>query len=304
MSDHAGGAHFLLSFEQLDIDFPSVPKPTIRIMLNQSKFYTPTYFALAATLEQADPPYQVLARPRKHKGRSTAPASADFDTERAFVVAKVAADKASAAAKAAEEQQEALEEAAGHVFECGCCFGDYVFSKMVQCPEAHLFCKDCARRNAENVMGNRQTVVQCMDQDGCTAPFSDKECERFLKPNQIQLLEKLRSESALDAAGIAGLVKCPYCPWACVIENPDERLFECKNEECGKVTCRTCQKANHLPKTCEEHAEDLKKNNIHKVEEAMTAAALRSCPKCKLVYIKEYGVRNACFRFPGGVLIR
>ena len=38
--------------------------------------------------------------------------------------------RAIADAKYAEEQREKEEEAAGHVFECGCCFGDYIFSKV------------------------------------------------------------------------------------------------------------------------------------------------------------------------------
>ena len=59
-----------------------------------------------------------------------------------------------------------------------------------------------------------------MDQDGCTAEFTRSELERFLKTNQLLLLDKLRSESALDAAQLAGLSRCPYCPFAGIIENP------------------------------------------------------------------------------------
>lgn len=81
-----------------------------------------------------------------------------------------------------------------------------------------------------------------MDQDGCTATFTASECARFLKQAQLDLLEKLRSAKAVDQAEIDGLAKCPHCPWACVIENPDEKLFHCQNEVCRKVTCRKCQK--------------------------------------------------------------
>lgn len=209
-------------FDYLDADFPLIPKPYIRTCLNRTVYYAPAHVELKASLDLANPPYNKLHRPRKDKGKGTAYQDDELEVEREFVLTRAALVEAEQAAKAAAEEQEAKEEAAGHVFECGCCFGDYVFSKMVQCPEAHLFCMDCARRNAENAMGNRQTAVSCMDQDGCTVPFTDAECARFLKPNQISLLEKLRSEKALDAAGIAGLAKCPYCPWACVIDNPRE----------------------------------------------------------------------------------
>ncbi len=57
-----------------------------------------------------------------------------------------------------------LPELAGFDIECGCCFGEYDFGEMIQCPEAHLFCKECARRNAEESIGNDKPVVRCMDQ--------------------------------------------------------------------------------------------------------------------------------------------
>lgn len=51
----------------------------------------------------------------------------------------------------------------GTGIECGCCFAEYAFEEMVQCPEAHLFCKDCAKRNAESALGMRKAVISCMD---------------------------------------------------------------------------------------------------------------------------------------------
>jgi hypothetical protein len=177
---------------------------------------------LSASLDSLNPPYETLAHPRKNKGKGAAYQDGQMDAEREFVLAKAALKAAEQAKQAAAAELEAKEEAAGHVFECGCCFGDYALSKSIQCPEAHLFCSDCARRNAEVAMADRKTAFECMDADGCKAVFTDAECARFLKPNQISLLEKLRSEKALDEAGIVGLVKCPYCPWACVIDNPSK----------------------------------------------------------------------------------
>lgn len=128
------------------------------------------------------------------------------------------------------------------------------------------------------------------------------------------LLEKIRSEKAVEAAGLAGLSYCPHCSFGCVIDNPgtstqildspmtkhalirsywlDEKLFYCFNEECKKITCRQCQKPDHLPKTCDEYAADLKTDTIHRVEEAMTEALLKRCPHCTTPVLKEDGVRN------------
>lgn len=63
-----------------------------------------------------------------------------------------------------------------------------------------------------------------------------------------------------------------------------------------KVTCRKCQKPDHLPKSCEEYAADLKTDTIHKVEEAMTEALLKRCPKCSLPILKEDGVSSLLIR--------
>lgn len=72
----------------------------------------------------------------------------------------------------------------------------------------------------------------------------------------------------------------------------DERLFHCMNEECMKITCRKCQKPDHLPKTCEEYAGDQKTDAFHKVEEAMTEALLKRCPQCQTAVLKESGVKS------------
>jgi TRIAD3 protein (E3 ubiquitin-protein ligase RNF216) len=46
----------------------------------------------------------------------------------------------------------------------------------------------------------------------------------------------------LEEAGIEGLESCPYCNFALIIENPDERLFACQSDDCGAVSCRKCRK--------------------------------------------------------------
>lgn len=58
---------------------------------------------------------------------------------------------------------------------------------------------------------------------------------------------------------------CRFCPFACIIENPDERLFTCQRDECGVVSCRGCQKVDHLPKTCAEVDQDKKIDGMHLV---------------------------------------
>lgn len=107
----------------------------------------------------AVPPYKPLKTARKSRGKGAAlPQDEVLTAERECYFAKLARDQAEKDAKLALEQQEQEEIAQGAVFECGCCFDDVALSKMVPCMDAHLFCIDCARKNAENTLGNRGSV--------------------------------------------------------------------------------------------------------------------------------------------------
>lgn len=71
-------------------------------------------------------------------------------------------------------------------------------SWMVQCPEAHLFCRDCARRSAEECIGNRKTELVCMDQSGCKLPFAESEVERFLSGPSLELWHRIKQEREIE----------------------------------------------------------------------------------------------------------
>lgn len=110
---------------------------------------------------------------RKGKGKGRAMCD-EFDLERKAVLARLSQeqdpsyepspspDTAAGPSKAVDPADIPLPEGTG--IECGCCFGEYEFDNMIQCPEAHLFCKDCARRNAEEAIGHRKSSITCMDQ--------------------------------------------------------------------------------------------------------------------------------------------
>jgi TRIAD3 protein (E3 ubiquitin-protein ligase RNF216) len=51
------------------------------------------------------------------------------------------------------------------------------------------------------------------------------------KQNQHLLLINFLAE-------IDGLECCPYCPYAVIVDNPDDKIFRCLNPECMKETCR------------------------------------------------------------------
>ena len=59
--------------------------------------------------------------------------------------------------------------------------------------------------------------------------------------DKVRRNEKIKKNSAilsLHLAEIDGLECCPYCPYAVIVDNPDDKIFRCLNPECLKETCR------------------------------------------------------------------
>ncbi|KAF8641348.1 hypothetical protein AX16_010046 [Volvariella volvacea WC 439] len=213
-----------------------------------------------------------------------------------------------AAAQPAEEES---------TFECGCCCVDFSFDELVQCQEGHLFCKKCISTHASSQLlappplrpppGSSSTalriaLVTCLNFDPtapCTAPFPSSELQRALAPAIYEKWEKESQKRELEAAGIDNLVECPFCDWRCVIEGPldsgegEAPVFRCARQEdggCGAVSCMRCKAVDHRPKTCHElEQEKAAGSGRHTIEEAMTNALMRNCPKCRKPYIKEDG---------------
>ncbi|GEM11782.1 E3 ubiquitin-protein ligase RNF216 [Rhodotorula toruloides] len=200
---------------------------------------------------------------------------------------RLRAEREEKAAQEERERVELLNEQArqkGEAIECGCCFDEVALENSAQCAEVHLFCKTCAVANASDRIGRRQADLPCMTAE-CTATFPPTTYSSFLPPRMIESLASIAQQADLDTAfdGVDGFEKCPFCPYACYIENPQERLLRCERAECRKVTCRQCKKDSHLPLTCKEADKDSRLAGVHAVAEAMSAALIRLCPKCQVV---------------------
>lgn len=165
---------------------------------------------------------------------------------------------------------------------------------MAQCVEGHLFCIACVANETSAILESSSPKVKCMDLLGCSAEFPPSELRRVLPVKILNLWERIEARHQLGAAGIlTQLTECPFCNWACVLEDDDEQYFTCRNYEvCGVISCRWCRKKNHAPNACEvdEHGQ-------HLVEEAMSSALIRNCPKCHKAFIKTGGV--ICYKFTG-----
>ncbi|MBW0497127.1 hypothetical protein O181_036842 [Austropuccinia psidii MF-1] len=193
----------------------------------------------------------------------------------------------------AQEREQILEEkerTMGILVECQCCFDSFRFLKMIQCPEGHLFCQECIKRNVEINIGANKADIRCMDSSQCDTLFTKSELRKVLPDKHLKKLNEIEFEKSLDLANLEGLEKCPFCPWAVIIENPQERLLRCGNQKCQKISCRFCKRLDHIPKTCDEiKKESLEEKAHHQIAEAMSSAVIRHCPQCQRGFIKESG---------------
>ncbi|KAI5480033.1 zinc finger, C6HC-type protein [Pseudohyphozyma bogoriensis] len=282
-----GMAYQEASLDELYDRFNIVNKNIIRKEFHERGFFGPTFVFLEEEMTKPDKErsFKLLGTARVNKGKGKQVLCRDLEVEKEGLFTQL---------RVAKEKKQAIEDeiARGEVVECACCFDDKVpFSQHVACngEEMHFFCKECAVAQVDTIVGQRKHVLACMSVDGCTGVFPDFDLPNFLPETTISLLHRIRQEKEVGLAELEGLASCPFCPYAYVIENEDERLFVCQREDCMKISCRSCKKENHLPKTCDEVDLDKKIDGLHKVEEAMSAALIRKCPKCSATYLKEDG---------------
>lgn len=81
--------------------------------------------------------------------------------------------------------------------------------------------------------------------------FPESEIQRFLGEKSFEGLSKLRTEEELRQANLEGMVHCPFCPFAAIMEDPTDRIFQCLNPACGERSCRYCRVKSHHPLSCE-----------------------------------------------------
>ncbi|KAI9291911.1 hypothetical protein K502DRAFT_109878 [Neoconidiobolus thromboides FSU 785] len=78
-----------------------------------------------------------------------------------------------------------------------------------------------------------------------------------------------------------------------MIKLPDNRLFQCRNTECNKLSCRLCHTQSLLSHQCMEDEKDALRL---KVEAAMAEAVKRTCPNCNLSFTKLDGCNKMTCR--------
>lgn len=121
----------------------------------------------------------------------------------------------------------------------------------------------------------------------CDAKFSKEVLESVLDKNVFEKLEKKITLSEIDKASLPNLESCPFCDYKVIIDNPYEKLFNCLDPDCMKVSCRKCKEPDHLPKDCEEAKKDVDVRTW--IENKINEAMIRTCHQCNKRFYKEEG---------------
>jgi TRIAD3 protein (E3 ubiquitin-protein ligase RNF216) len=186
-------------------------------------------------------------------------------------------------ARRAEELRYLAAKASHELIECQCCFDSFLFDDLVQCPEAHLFCRKCLRRHIETAIAEGRVDVPCLAMGDCSEHISVAELERTMPEAVLRRLFKTETMNAVVNSDLQHLVKCHKCGFIAVFEG--RGAMRCP--ECKAQTCSGCGAAYpHDGKTCEQ-MKAIDKNRL--VEEKMSEAVVRICPRCDAQFMKEDG---------------
>lgn len=282
-------------------EFLSIPARHISYTLKQSKTLFKAYIELEQQLRDYHPSTRKFVkspRSRNKRGVELALMRAESKLPKELRAAKKKVEKDAGKRIKMEETERAeelnLQQAKmnDQMGQCQCCFTDYPLNRMVTCngKDMHTFCMDCSKQYIETEMGHMKCRPICFADMECKGAFSRAQLQQILGEQSFDRLEHMQQQQDIAAAGLDFLSECPFCDFKaeCLPVEVDKE-FRCLNTKCGKTSCRLCNKETHIPLNCEEANKDGKLTKRHVVEEAMTAALIRKCNKCRHPFIKEHG---------------
>lgn len=50
---------------------------------------------------------------------------------------------------------------------------------------------------------------------------------------------------------MSDIVQCPFCPFAGIVDDPEQPTFQCEKPGCRIISCQTCRKKCHPKMSCE-----------------------------------------------------
>lgn len=131
----------------------------------------------------------------------------------------------------AEELNEAEAREGDALYECGCCYSEYPFEKMVSCTsQGHLACQECVRKTVQEAIfgqGWARSVESASGSLKCLTPLPDGVCDGHISRaalEQAVVFQKSGAETWVKfedrlfescvANSRAALIRCPFCSYA------------------------------------------------------------------------------------------
>jgi hypothetical protein len=176
---------------------------------------------------------------------------------------------------------------------------------MTECHYPDLFCTDCMVSLVETAVFSNGTLgtnketkrpaheILCCHESGCQSGFRDDFLHKILPEKTWEQYCELQGKAVIELAGLGDtLGSCPKCGYHAFLPET-EMIFTCPVQDCRFASCRKCGDVPHIPLRCEEAAEKRKQERNETgrlaVEEALSNAKIRICPKCKKKSIKSEG---------------
>jgi hypothetical protein len=202
--------------------------------------------------------------------------------------------------------------------ECQCCFAEHNFEDMVSCRlGGHLFCVTCLQRHTEQrvfgvgnfgvrpdavanaIVGangarrgrptSKALEILCMASD-CTSGFREEQLRRALSEKLLKKYNELQYVAVIESANMTDVSKCKKCQFMAVRDDAlPPLLFHCP--QCSFKSCTECGEEYHPNMRCDQVESKNETDGRTKVEEAMTSALIRTCPRpfCRKKFLKTDG---------------
>jgi E3 ubiquitin-protein ligase RNF216 len=171
-----------------------------------------------------------------------------------------------------------------------------------------LFCGECVQQYVETqVFGagslgiDRRTKTQATEilccSGECTSGFQDLFLKKILPTKTWEKYCELQHIAVTERAGLGEEMSiCSKCGFRAYVP-ATQMLFECPIKDCMFVSCKKCGKEPHIPLRCNEVVQQKRQDEGRlKIEEALSEAKMRTCPKCKQKFIKDSGCNKVSAR--------
>ena len=276
--------------------FPLVSRAKVEKLLNKAKSFT--------TNDDEEDAYHTVMTVLAECGDPTGMTISDASFAAASVGRDRDGDEDNSKLKSTSPGKKRAGQRKVATLECKCCYVEYEFESMVSCRSGHLFCGTCLQKHTEQrVFGignfgvkptegqqtSKALEILCMT-SGCASGFREGQLRKALSDKVMKKYDELQFAAVIESAQMKDVFKCPKCHYIAVRdESLPPLLFNCP--QCLFNSCTECGEEFHPKILCDQVESKNETDGRTKVEEAMTLALVRICPKplCKKKILKNEG---------------